>query len=852
MSDVWRHGARVFYTTEELIREGIVHKFYGELNLIPIKKWEKAPAIQWAKYQTARFDGLLYRPPDYGNIAVVTGWHVGEGYFVVVDLDKPELFEPFRDVIGKTFVVQTPRGGYHIYVLIKGKEPPATRRAAGVDIKGFGGYVLIPPSRTLQGEYKIISAVDHPRELLTFSSEREFYDWLAQRLGVDLEKLAAASEREGGEAKGEVAKTPPGRRKLTETEIVAIVQVLKKAYKPGYRDYIILYLTGWLRKADVAYESAHRIVVLLAEGDEEFKQRLYVLDRTYGLKGTPPDPEELKGKTGLQEVLEEALGSREEAITIIREIEEILGVPSPWRDVMFSTLDFERGIVVVNDRRNNVIVKAKLQNGKLNYGRIIAETAILGLTVYENPLNGEVRFDVKFTSVSGTQKSTGPVTVDVVVGVFKAQGVVKSKRDIEDALNAIITRMVSTNVAEVKREIESPGFYIINNELRNVRWEPPEYNTEALREALLLLKELREVWYSHLGERFTTIVKWGLMAPFNYAMKQLRGVGVHMPWLLLYGESMTGKSTLGYIIKSLWGLPPLAKAGSSIETTARLAMVLSESTFPTVVNEVTDILRREDNLEMLKNAVENTIARQRIEAGVYKSSPALSPLIMTCNYLPARAAEDPGVFRRLYVIRFTPRDKLTKDKVEKFDAELKPQLEKLKALGAYVFNLLRGNVELLKHPWQEVAQIVLEAAIKDAGLWGEGDWSWIGELAARETEEEYREETIETIRARIMADLNDRYARLVDKTHGYLTLGDRLDVLLKANLVPYILKKDSDAIIITAAIKRELELRLDLKTLAELLGWEYKPIKISGQVLRGAVVEKKKFMEFLEPKTEGG
>lgn len=38
------------------------------------------------------------------------------------------------------------------------------------------------------------------------------------------------------------------------------------------------------------------MVELPAEGDEEKDHRLYVLDRTYGLRGNSPSPEELKGK----------------------------------------------------------------------------------------------------------------------------------------------------------------------------------------------------------------------------------------------------------------------------------------------------------------------------------------------------------------------------------------------------------------------------------------------------------------------------------------------------------------------------------------------------------------------------
>ncbi len=63
----------------------------------------------------------------------------------------------------------------------------------------------------------------------------------------------------------------------------------------------------------------------------------------------------------------------------------------------------------------------------------------------------------------------------------------------------------------------------------------------------------------------------------------------------------------GYIVRSLWGLPFVAKAGSNIDTIARFGAVVLETTFPTVVNEVVDALNKEDILEVVKSSVESPI-----------------------------------------------------------------------------------------------------------------------------------------------------------------------------------------------------------------------------------------------------
>ena len=117
---------------------------------------------------------------------------------------------------------------------------------------------------------------------------------------------------------------------------------------------------------------------------------------------------------------------------------------------------------------------------------------------------------------------------------------------------------------------------------------------------------MKEEWYSHLGERFTTVIKWGLLAPFSYAIKQKRGTyGIHFHWLLLHGAGSTGKSTLGKIIRAIWNLPPDEKGGSHIDTIPRFGKVVSEGTFPILVNEVADVLAKENLREVIKSAIES-------------------------------------------------------------------------------------------------------------------------------------------------------------------------------------------------------------------------------------------------------
>jgi len=78
----------------------------------------------------------------------------------VVDLDGEAgrlSWESYQNLYGsvKTVRVRTPSGGVHLY--FRGEAPSSARRlGAGVDIRGRGGYVLLPPSIVAGVEYAFI------------------------------------------------------------------------------------------------------------------------------------------------------------------------------------------------------------------------------------------------------------------------------------------------------------------------------------------------------------------------------------------------------------------------------------------------------------------------------------------------------------------------------------------------------------------------------------------------------------------------------------------------------------------------------------------------------------------------
>ncbi len=355
---------------------------------------------------------------------------------------------------------------------------------------------------------------------------------------------------------------------------------------------------------------------------------------------------------------------------LIRRLEERLGKASPFRDSIFSLIDFSKKLYYVANPRRGLIARAQANSNGIIYRELIAECCPIRVVVYEDPLGGTRKFEIEFDGL--LRKTIGPADLETICSRLRAEGVVKHRRLIEDALSSLVIAFIRSGKAEIRRELERPSFYYIEGQIKAVKWEAEEFDKEELRASLLLLSELREKWYPHLAERFTIIIKWGILAPFSYAIKQIRGTyGIHFPWLLLHGSASTGKSTLGRIIRAIWNLPLDEKGGSHIDTVPRFGKVVSESTFPVLINEVAEVLAKDSLKEVIKSAIETLFARGRYVQGVYVEEPALSPMIFTTNKTyPA----DDALLRRFLSIPFSLSDRISEEKAKQFESEILPKL----------------------------------------------------------------------------------------------------------------------------------------------------------------------------------
>jgi hypothetical protein len=579
--------------------------------------------------------------------------------------------------------------------------------------------------------------------------------------------------------------------------------------------------------------------------------------RPYGLEGEVRE-EEIKGVSGLQEVLESVVGE-ERALEIVRLIADKFGVASPYRDSVVEILDYDRQIHAVANLRRLTVVRAVRRDGRLVYRERVVVGAPTEVVVYVNPVGGVTKYQVRWETVTRPKPLIiGPALLEEVVDRLKAEGLVLNSRLVGDVMAAVIEGFIRRGKAEIRVELESPGFYLIDGRIVAVGFEVERPSVDELRESLELLNELAEVWFKHVIDRFSGVIRFGVIAPFVYIYKQ-RGTWVR--WEYLYGPTRTGKSTLAEIATVyIWGLElsKHVKSGASIDTPARLGHVLSQSTFPVIINEPGGALGNEAVVEMIKQAVEKTIARGKYHRGTYIDIPALAPLIFTSNrYLP----RDDALLRRFKVRRFTYGDRIPEDKVKEFEVKVKPRLPKLQTLGRFIASYVIEN-GLGEDP-EETAKRILEEAYKTAGLQVP---EWVNLEDSGEAEGEAYESMRELIRGYILKRINEEYSRfvgrvVVEKPSGdrvayqrwELPLEERLKIVLEYQLIPWLVGRGEEILVTVGLVEELKEIVGDiggLKSIAELLGWGYEPRKIGGRTVKVAVTSVDRLLGLLAPRVE--
>ncbi|MCX8209379.1 MAG: hypothetical protein N3G79_07050, partial [Sulfolobales archaeon] len=277
----------------------------------------------------------------------------------VIHIKRPPLTQVLEDVRSRldepTLVVDS-GAGYHIYFKLKYEvDSQVISSILWYVVEKLGGD---PQSKDLARILRLPGSVNPRVGRLC----RVIYESLNE---LDPEELSRKIEAEK-EKNYSTAVTTQKLRELNDSEILKIVELLKDAYKPGYRQSLVLFLSGWMAKANISPLSAVRIVKHLYDSTQDqdpLRTRLSAVVYSYKKAGVDVDAfaseieqiagskpyglekeiseEEVKGRSGLQEIFEDVIGE-ERALAVIHELSEILQTLSPYKDSVIELVDYEK------------------------------------------------------------------------------------------------------------------------------------------------------------------------------------------------------------------------------------------------------------------------------------------------------------------------------------------------------------------------------------------------------------------------------------------------------------------------------------------------------------------------------
>ncbi len=250
-------------------------------NVMPARDGEKIPVGKWKPYQREKYpqeEIEEWLSHEKENWVVVCG--AISGNLVVVDFDKPELYDQFKKQIPEellnTFIVKTGKKGYHVYY--RTPEPVEGTKIGKIDIQGEGKLAVLPPSihPETRRRYEIIN----DKEPLNIDTDAWNHIFTTIKEIAEMEK----------------------EKEVVKDKLMKIVETIIPYWREGQRDIMENALVGYMRKKGMPKEYAKFVISAIVEGtnDKEKSMRMAVLERNYRIPES-----DLKGYTQLRELLPE-------------------------------------------------------------------------------------------------------------------------------------------------------------------------------------------------------------------------------------------------------------------------------------------------------------------------------------------------------------------------------------------------------------------------------------------------------------------------------------------------------------------------------------------------------------------
>lgn len=536
-----------------------------------------------------------------------------------------------------------------------------------------------------------------------------------------------------------------------------------------------------------------------------------------------------------------------------------------------STYQFDEQTRIITNFTTKKIIHVKDTNRKDGKAKItpVIEAVPSRLIVYDSPfLNLPRAFKITWTSkYSNRNFTTGDglgSTISEISQYLIDAGFGVTNKLVKDSVTSCINSMIADDLAEVKTDIDNKGVYynVDDDRVLAVKLDYSEINESEMLVAVDVLDELA-VFFRGNEDVLASVFKWALMSIFSYAMKQ---VGNPLPYLYLKGTSGSGKTTLGKIGLYVYDVPSFENemGGSSFDTEYRIGNRLNEDCTPRLVNEPAAVFKRNGAKELIKVCVQSTVSRV-VKGKVYS---AFSPVIFTANnYLP----DDDALVNRMFVLNFTYSQRKSKEEKEAFkeafyiDTPKKSRLIALHTFGRFAVREVMANPSLLFDDWKVTADYILNEFYTMAMV---EKPRWLSLWSETEGIDDYDDNQTEELRSFFISSFNQVRSRVTLKDE-YGNRKEKLDIdgvseyddfesliwqIINERLISWCLPKkgkDGDYVCLTQilrkTLKKEMDYSNDLKSIAELLKWEYTAVRLDNKTKWVIKVPFDVFLEFLYP-----
>ena len=207
-----------------------MEKSFTKFSKITLAKNAKTPINKWS--DEANHHKELPNMKKY-NVGVLTGQ---VNNLLVLDIDvKDDGLEAWKEYFNefgepKTLKVSTPSGGYHYYFKYASNKQLNNKtkyRGVGIDIRSNGGYVVAPPSKINDVEYKIVDGndiIEMPTELIK---------WLLNSPSKQTATPRTVTQKYD-------VKPSQYQYLITDDEIMELLSKLSDKYLNNYSDWLLI------------------------------------------------------------------------------------------------------------------------------------------------------------------------------------------------------------------------------------------------------------------------------------------------------------------------------------------------------------------------------------------------------------------------------------------------------------------------------------------------------------------------------------------------------------------------------------------------------------------------------------